>query len=122
MKNLSKFLALSLVLSTAFLAAGCPDRESIGKISANPAKYYDKEVVVAGTVKKGFGLSIPMTNVRGGVYKIDDGTGSIWVVTQQSIPAEGAQLGVKGRVQDGVNWNGKNYGLGLIENDRRFKK
>ena len=46
----------------------------------------------------------------------------IWVITKRSVPSKDAQLGIKGKIQNGVNYNGKNYGLVLIEDDRRFKK
>lgn len=119
---MKKVYLLSLVLTIALLAAACPQRTSIADIENNPSKYYDKEVAVAGTVKDSYGVSIPLINGgSGGIYKVDDGSGSIWVITKRSIPTKGAQLGIKGTIQNGVNYNGKNYGLVLIEEDRRFK-
>ncbi|HLM00349.1 MAG TPA: hypothetical protein VK400_04780, partial [Pyrinomonadaceae bacterium] len=58
----------------------------------------------------------------GGTYKIDDGTGEIWVVTQRGVPQKGARLKVKGKIQNGVTFNGTNYGLVLYEDDRDFQK
>ncbi|HEY0426959.1 MAG TPA: hypothetical protein VGC76_04055 [Pyrinomonadaceae bacterium] len=122
MKNIKVFCLLSLVLMIGLFAAACPERMSIADIENNPSKYYDKDVAVAGTVKDSYGVSIPLIkNGEGGIYKIDDGSGSIWVITKRSVPTKGAQLGVKGKVQNGVNYNGKNYGLVIIEDDRRFK-
>lgn len=111
---------LGLILGVAFFAAAC-EKTTISKISGDPARYYNKEVGIIGTVRDSYGINIPLTPVRGGVYKVDDGTGSIWVVTQSSVPTRGARVGVKGRVENGVSFNGKNYGLGLIEEDRRIK-
>jgi hypothetical protein len=37
------------------------------------------------------------------------------------VPSKGAQLGVKGKIQSGFNYNGQNYGLVLIEDERKFK-
>lgn len=120
MKRIS--ILLSLVLMIGLFAAACPKRTSIADIENNPSKYYEKEVAVAGTVKDSYGISIPLLrNGEGGIYKIDDGSGTIWVITKRSVPTKGAQLGVKGKVQNGVNYNGKNYGLVIIEDDRRFK-
>lgn len=122
MKSISKVFLLGLILTVGILAAACPERTSIADIENNPSKYYDKEVGVAGTVKDAYGVSIPiLQNGAGGVYKIDDGSGSIWVITKRSVPTKGAQLGVKGKVQNGVNYNGRNYGLVIIEDDRKFK-
>ncbi|MDQ3712759.1 MAG: hypothetical protein M3388_11155 [Acidobacteriota bacterium] len=121
MKKITKAILLSLILCVGLLATACPKRESIASIEANPSKFYNKEVGIAGTVRDSYGLNIPLTQIRGGVYKVDDGTGSIWVATQNSVPSKGARIGVKGRIQNGVNFNGKNYGLGMIEEDRKVR-
>lgn len=112
-------LALGAVISIAIIATGCPERTSIADIEANPSKYQDKEVVIAGTVRDSYGVNIPGTQVRGGIYKIDDGTGSFWVVSRDIVPTKGTKIGVKGRIGSGINWNGRNYGLGMYEEDRR---
>ncbi len=121
MKKGTKTILLSLVLLTGMFLTACPKRVSIADIEANPGKYYDKDVAVAGTVQNSYGVSIPIiSNGSGGIYKVDDGTGSIWVMTRRSVPSKGARLGVKGKIQNGVNYNGKNYGLVLMEDDRKF--
>ena len=119
MRTTSKIaLSLTIVLAALF-AAACPERISIADIEANPAKYQNKEVAIAGTVKDSYGISIPGARVRGGAYEIDDGTGSIWIISETNVPTKGTQIGVKGLVGNGVNWNGRNYGLGIYEKDRR---
>lgn len=123
MKTGTKMVLLSLVVLLGLFAAACPKRVSIADIEANPSKYFDKEIAVAGVAQTSYGVSIPIiSNGQGGIYKIDDGTGSIWVITQRSVPSKGAQLGVKGKIQNGITYKGRNYGLVLIEDDRRFKK
>lgn len=123
MKKGTKTILLSLVLLTGVFLTACPKRVSIADIEANPGRYYDKDVAVAGTVQNSYGVSIPIiSNGSGGIYKVDDGTGSIWVMTRRSVPSKGARLGIKGKIQNGVNYNGKNYGLVLMEDDRRFSK
>jgi hypothetical protein len=117
-----RILLIVLIAAAGILAAGCPERTSIADIERNPSKHADKEVVIAGVVKDSYGLSIPGTNVRGGVYKVDDGTGSIWVVTENTVPAKGSEIGVRGTIGNGVNYKGRNYGLGMYEKDRRYKK
>ncbi|MBA3631353.1 MAG: hypothetical protein H0W58_00850 [Acidobacteria bacterium] len=122
MKKGTKAILLSFVLMAGILSAACPKRTTIADIEANPSRFYDKDVAVAGTVQNSYGVSIPIiSNGQGGIYKVDDGTGSIWVMTRRSVPSKGAQLGIKGKIQNGVNYNGKNYGLVLVEDDRRFK-
>lgn len=121
MKNQTKAWLLILALTLAAFATACPERRSIADIEANPSKYVNKEVAIAGTVQDSYGINVPLTNIRGGVYKISDGSGSLWIVTQNSVPTKGTQIGVKGKIQNGVNWNGRNYGLGMIEDDRRSR-
>jgi len=119
MKYITKLLLSGLVVMAGLMASACPDRTSIRDIEANPSRYQNKEVVIAGTVRDSYGVNVPGTKIRGGAYKIDDGTGSIWIVTDNAVPTKGAQIGVKGVIGNGVNWNGKNYGLGVYEKDRR---
>lgn len=111
-----------LVALVAFSAAGCPKRVSIADIEGDPGRYADKEVAIAGRVSTSYGVSIPFSDTAGGIYKVDDGTGSIWVVTKKSVPGKDARLGVKGKIQRGFTYGGRNYGLVLIEEDRKFKK
>ncbi|HRI02997.1 MAG TPA: hypothetical protein PLL77_04565 [Pyrinomonadaceae bacterium] len=123
MKTISTAILLVAITALTMFATGCPQRTSIADIEANPGKYQDKEVVVAGTVRDSYGLSIPGTRIGGGAYKIDDGTGAIWVlVTDGAVPQKGAEVGVRGRLGTGVNWKGRNYGLGIYEKDRRYGK
>ncbi len=122
MKKITKTGILCVILLVGIFTVACPKRTSIGDIQANPGKFQDKEVAVAGTVKTSYGVSIPLVRESGGIYKVDDGTGSIWVITKRSVPSRDAQLGIKGKIQNGVNYNGRNYGLVLIEDDRKFKK
>lgn len=122
MNKSTKLIVLGLILFIGIFAAACPERTSIADIQANPSKYQDKTVAVAGVVKDSYGLNIPGTQVRGGIYKVDDGTGSIWVVTNDAVPGKGSEIGVEGRIGSGVNWNGKNYGLGMYEKQRKFRK
>jgi len=122
MKYLTKLFLSGIMLAIGLVTIACPERTSIADIEANPSKYQNKDVAIAGTVQDSYGVNIPGTPIRGGAYKIGDGTGSIWIVTEQGVPNRGAQVGVKGRIGTGINYNGRNYGLGLYEKDRKFKK
>ena len=122
MRKEVKAILLGLILVVGLFTAACPQRISIADIEANPSRYYDKEVGIAGKVDNSYGVSIPIIKEQGGIYKVNDGTGSIWVITQRGVPSKGAELGIKGKIQNGVNYNGKNYGLVLMEDDRRFNK
>ena len=122
MKRFSTVLSFIFIAGITLFATGCPERVSIADIEANPSRYQNKEVAIAGTVRDSYGLSIPGTNIGGGAYKIDDGTGSMWVMTGGSVPSKGTEIGVKGTIGSGINYKGRNYGLGMWEKDRRFRK
>ena len=123
MKTFTTAILFIIVGLAAVFTAGCPERRSIAEIERNPGRYQDKEVAIAGVVRDSYGVSIPGTNIGGGAYKIDDGTGAIWVVVSDgNVPSKGSEIGIKGVVGSGVNFKGRNYGLGIWEKDRRYKK
>ena len=69
MKKFSTFVfSVSLVLAAIFTTA-CPSCVTIADIEANPAKYQNKEVIIVGTVKDSYGVSIPGTPVQGGALQ-----------------------------------------------------
>ncbi|MCO6512816.1 MAG: hypothetical protein J5I65_18680 [Aridibacter famidurans] len=119
-----RMVPLCLVALAVVFAAACPKRVAIADIEADPQKYNDKTVAVAGVVKDSYGIAIPIVREGGGIYKIDDGTGSIWVMTRNNrgVPVRDSQIGVKGKVRTGVVYNGRNYGLVLMEDDRKVRK
>jgi hypothetical protein len=123
MKTISTAVLFASLLLIGLFTTGCPQHHTISEIERNPSKYQDKEVIITGVVRDSYGVSIPGTRMGGGAYKIDDGTGTIWVlVTDRNVPSKGTEVGVKGVVGTGVNWQGKNYGLGLWEKGRRYGK
>ena len=104
-----------LLLTGTFLFTACPERQSINKILADPDRYHNKEVGVAGTVTDSYGA------LGTGAYELDDGTGKIWVVTRRGVPSRGARIGAKGHVYTGFNLSGKNFGTVLEETGRSAK-
>jgi len=79
-------------LSVFLLSLGCNGSTiPIHDLLANTGGYDGKTVQVAGTVKSAAGA------LGYGVYQIDDGTGTIMVVTESGgAPAKGAKVGVQG--------------------------
>jgi hypothetical protein len=106
---------LMVILVATFFATACPQRQTISKINADPGRYRDRDVTVAGTVTDSYGL------LNYGVYEIDDGTGRLLVVTRRGAPARGSKVGAKGRVYTGANYGGRNFGTVLEESDRRAR-
>lgn len=87
--------SLVLVGVLGLALAGC--RTTINQLLAEPGRYADREVTVGGDV-------VRSVSVLGrGAYQIDDGTGTVWVVTRRGAPRQGARVAVKGRVRDVVN-------------------
>ena len=57
------------------------------------------------------------------LYKVDDGTGEMTVVSQGGrIPTKGARVRVKGRVNDVATFGGQAVGLHLQQTDISFKR
>lgn len=107
-------LVFTVLLTLGSLAlTGCPERKRISDITADPGRYYDKEVTVAGRVTRSYGAG-PV-----GVFEIDDGTGRLWVYSEKhGVPSKDAYVGVSGRIMPGVTYAGRNYGTGMIESKR----
>jgi hypothetical protein len=101
------------VLTLGFILAGC-ERTKIGDITADPGRFMNKEVSVAGEVTQSVGL------LGKGMYQVDDGTGRLWVLANgRGVPSRGAKVGVKGRVTPTVTFMGINYATVMRETDRR---
>lgn len=106
---------LLVLIASVFVLTACPSETNVGKINADPGKYRDKEVAIVGRVTDSYGV------LGNGAYEVDDGTGKIWVVTRRGVPSRGAQVGVKGKVHNGINFGGRSYGTVIEETDRSSK-
>jgi hypothetical protein len=89
-------LALALVGALALISAGCAST-NIARLMAEPNRYHDRNVSLKGDVVESMSL------LGHGAYKLDDGTGSIWVVSRRGVPRRGARVDVKGKVRDVVD-------------------
>jgi hypothetical protein len=122
MKTVTKIVLLLSTLAIGIVATGCPQQRSIAEINANPGRFQDKEVIIVGTVKDVYGLSVPGARLGGGIYKVDDGSGSIWVASDDGVPPKGSLVGVRGIFGSGVTWGNKTYGQGLYEKQRKYRR
>ena len=112
MKRLSIILAMVALLAILVLTAGCATK--ISDIKANPAQYEGKEITVSGTVSEVFWLAILST----GAYQIDDGSGTIWVVTKVSPPEKGEKASAKGTISSGFKIGDRTLGVVINETAR----
>jgi len=113
---------VSAAVIAAFLAlglAGCATK-SINRIMAEPSRYANREVTIRGTVTRS-------ASVLGrGTYQIDDGTGTLWVVSKKGVPRRGARVKVRGRIRDVVDLGGviplpPEVGSGLVMTESHHK-
>ena len=96
MPRMHKAVFSLLLLAFMLLLAAC-EQKSINEILADPGRYSNKDVTVAGRVVNSYSL------VGRGVYQVDDGTGSLWVVSDKGVPHQGAHVVVKGKIKEGFN-------------------
>ncbi len=93
--------------------AGCAGVVPIKTLLDDPGHYDGKTVKVAGTVRAGISI------LNYGTYKVDDGTGSLFVVTEQGgAPREGARVAVKGEFKSAFTLDTESAAV-LIEKERK---
>ena len=110
---------LSVVLLSALLIAGCAARGvKIAELKDQPGKYDDKKVSVTGVVTSSWG--IPLVPFQ--LYKVDDGTGEITVLSKYGrTPSKGQRVNVKGRINEFAVFGGRSIGLHIQEEDRDYR-
>ena len=83
---------LAVLLSAALLAA-CAAK-TVNDVMADPGRYRDRDVNVRGEVTESAGV------VGRGFFKLQDGSGTLWVYTTRGLPRKGARVSSKGTVRD----------------------
>lgn len=104
-----------MLLVLAIFAGGCALRSpNIADVQSHPGRYTDRTIEVEGTVTTSWGVPLmPFT-----FYKIDDGTGELTVVGRGSrVPARGARVRVRGRLNEVATIGGRAIGLHIEERD-----
>jgi hypothetical protein len=120
MNRLLKRVAAPIALTV--LVAGCGltlRNPSVQELKYNPGRYYDKTVAIDGVVTSSWG--VPLVPVK--LYKVDDGTGEVTVVSRGGrTPSRGAHVRVKGRVNELATLGGSSVGLHIQETDLDFRR
>jgi len=110
-----------VVVVAAMLTGACasvPGRPAIRQVQNQPGRFVDHTVTVTGTVTTSWGVPLVGLNV----FKLDDGTGEITVVsTDRRVPGRGARVEVKGKVEDVAMLGGRALGLHLREQRIRYR-
>ncbi len=108
----------SLIALVAVLS-GCAARTSVAELKFNPGRYHDKTVSIDGVVTSAWG--VPLVPFK--MYKVDDGTGEVTVVSQDGrVPTKGAHVRVKGKVSEVATFGGQAVGLHIQQRDVDFKR
>ena len=115
MKTLCRALA---ALTLAVVVSGCAGtlrNPDISDVRRNAGHYSDRTVTLDGTVTSSWG--IPLLPFK--LYKVDDGTGEMTVLSRggNRTPVKGSHVKVKGVVRDVAVFNGMPLGLHLEERD-----
>jgi hypothetical protein len=119
---MSRFSAVTLACLVALFTSACalglrsPD---ISELRSNPGRYQNRSVNIDGVVTSSWG--IPLVPFR--MYKVDDGTGEVTVLSQGSrTPTRGARVRVKGKVQEVAVFGGQALGLHLREENLKVDR
>ena len=120
MKNLTRALA---ALSLAAVVSGCAGllrNPDIADLKQNAGHYSDRTVTLDGTVTSAWG--VPLVPFK--MYKVDDGTGEMTVLSRggNRTPIKGSHVKVKGVVRDVAVFNGMPLGLHLEERDLDIRR
>lgn len=108
---------IAAVCALGLLMVAC-ETQKISDIIADPGRFNGKEIAVAGKV-----TSLSVGAMSTGLYQIDDGTGKLVVISEtRGAPAQGATVGVKGRIIPTLTFMGKSYVTVLRETDRKLVK
>jgi hypothetical protein len=109
--------SLAVVLSACSGVLRNPD---IADVKRNAGHYSDHTVTVDGTVTSSWG--VPLVPFK--MYKVDDGTGEITVLSRggNRTPSKGSHVKVKGVVRDVAMFNGMPLGLHLEERDLDIRR
>lgn len=119
----SRLGALAVLVVLGLTSVGCAT--SIRTVTADPSRYRDREVSVNGEVVDSLSLG------GRGAYRIDDGTGTLWVISDQGVPRTGAAVTVKGRIRDAFDISvfggrinlpgGVTSGMVMLESSHRLR-
>jgi hypothetical protein len=109
-------VGLAMTLPACALSVRNPD---IVDLQRHPARYQDRTVSVSGTVTESWG--VPLVPFK--MYKVDDGTGQVTVISQGlRTPATGEHVRVKGKVEDVATFGGRPLGLHIREDSIYVKR
>ena len=93
-----RFALLTFIAGAALGSGACASTRTVNDILADPSRYRNHTVKLSGEVVDSYSV------VNRGAYRIDDGTGQMWIVSEKGVPRKTARVTVKGRVREGFNF------------------
>lgn len=113
-----KGIVLAVAVAITAACATVPGRPDIRQVQQQSGRFVDHSVTITGEVTSSWG--VPMVGFN--VYRVDDGTGEITVVsTDRRVPNKGARVEVRGKVEDVAVLGGRPLGLHLREQRVRYR-
>jgi hypothetical protein len=110
---------LAALIATTGACAHAFGSATIADLRSNPGRYQHHSVSINGIVTSAYNL--PLVPYK--LYKVDDGTGEVTVLSQNGrTPTRGANVRVKGRVDDVAVLGGRAMGLHLREQSLYVKR
>lgn len=104
--------ARRLIFVLGMVVAGCALKTEIRQILADPRAYEGKTVTVEGEVGNSFSLMVIK------YFEINDGTGTLGVVSDKPLPAKGQRLKVTGEVREAFSLGDRNLTVLLEKNGK----
>jgi len=95
-KSRLQLVGLALISASSILSSACA-ATTINQILADPSRYRDRDVRVSGSVVDSYAFA------NRGVYRINDESGQLWVMSDRGVPRKGARVVVKGTIRDGFS-------------------
>jgi hypothetical protein len=86
---------MALTLACALLVSACATH--INQVLADPSRYRLHDVTISGRVVESFSLA------DRGAYRVEDDSGSLWVISEHGVPRTGAKVKVEGTLKEGFN-------------------
>jgi len=118
--------ALTMVLAISALSSIACTSMTVNQLMADPSRYRNRDVRLSGAVVDSYSFA------DRGIYRIDDGTGRLWVVSTTGVPRNSARVTVKGTVREGFNLGslgdrinlppGVGAGLVLMESSHKARR
>jgi DNA/RNA endonuclease YhcR with UshA esterase domain len=113
-----KGVVLAVAVTITAACATVPGRPDIRQVQQQSGRFVDHSVTITGEVTSSWGVPLVGFNV----YRLDDGTGEITVVsTDRRVPNKGARVEVRGKVEDVAVLGGRPLGLHLREQRVRYR-